>query len=40
MGAQSGRLQRAAGLQLEAFWQHHRGKVLGAGGVALVYILW
>lgn len=39
-GAQQGRLQKAIGLQLEAFWQHHRSKVLAAGGVALVYILW
>ena len=39
-GVQHGRLQKAAGLQLEAFWQHHRSKVLAAGGVALIYILW
>lgn len=39
-GVQHGRLQKAAGLHLEAFWQHHRSKVLAAGGLAVIYILW
>ena len=39
-GLQQGRLQKALGLQAEAFWQHHRSKVFAAGGLTLVYILW
>lgn len=33
-------MQRVVSLQLEAFWQHHSGKLLAVGGVLLVYMLW
>ncbi len=37
---QSSRLQKAIGLQAEAFWQHHRGKIFGVAGLTAVYVLW
>ena len=38
--ARSGTAQKVVSLQLEAFWQQHRNKVVVLGGVAVVYILW
>ncbi|KAK9806949.1 hypothetical protein WJX72_008426 [[Myrmecia] bisecta] len=37
---QPGSIQKAASLQVEAFWQHHRRKVFVAAGVVGVYFLW
>ena len=35
-----GAFQRVLSLQFDAFWQNHSRKVIAAGGVLLLYILW
>ena len=35
-----GSLQKAIGLQIEAFWQRHGNKVFAALGLFGVYLLW
>ncbi|EIE27339.1 hypothetical protein COCSUDRAFT_55352 [Coccomyxa subellipsoidea C-169] len=35
-----GAMQRVLSLQLEAFWQRHGNKVIGAGAVFALYMLW
>ncbi|CAL8462998.1 g2532 [Coccomyxa elongata] len=38
--AKPGAMQRVLSLQLEAFWQRHGRKVIGAGAVFALYMLW
>lgn len=35
-----GAMQRVLSLHLEAFWQRHGRKVLAAGGVFALYMIW
>ncbi len=38
--AKPGAMQRVLSLQLEALWQRHGRKVIGAGAVFALYMLW
>lgn len=38
--AKPGAMQRVLSLQLEAFWQRHGRKVIAAGAVFALYMLW
>ena len=35
-----GAFQRVLSLQFDAFWQNHSRKVIAAGAVLLLYVLW